>query len=211
MGPWVELAALYVAVPLIVYVLAARQSVPLVALTALIAAAIVLFLGLDPSFSWKRLFGTAIPTVQLVRILAMFLPLGGVIAAYAFMAMPQDFLALPRRRPDVWLAVMIFYPLVSVTAQEIMFRVFFLHRYGALFEGRLAFAVLLNAALFAFAHIVFASWITIFISFAGGLIFAWRYLTARSFWAVVLEHSLYGNLIFTVGLGRDFLAGVPFA
>ena len=40
------------------------------------------------------------------------------------------------------------------------------------------------------------------------LLFAWRYQSSRSYWALVLEHALYGNLIFTVGLGRYFYTGV---
>ena len=30
----------------------------------------------------------------------------------------------------------------------------------------------------------------------------------RSFWAVFLEHTLWGGLVFTVGLGRYFFTGV---
>jgi membrane protease YdiL (CAAX protease family) len=46
------------------------------------------------------------------------------------------------------------------------------------------------------------------LSFFGGLIFAWRYLRTNSFWAVALEHALYGNLIFTIGLGVYFFTGI---
>ena len=62
--------------------------------------------------------------------------------------------------------------------------------------------------------IIFASrgssfhWEAVTISFIGGLIFAYRYTRTRSFLAVWLEHALYGDLIFTVGLGRFFFTGV---
>jgi hypothetical protein len=43
---------------------------------------------------------------------------------------------------------------------------------------------------------------------ATGLLFALRYALTRSFWAVYLEHALWGALVFTVGLGRFFFTGV---
>ena len=129
---------------------------------------------------------------------------------FAYLWAPQNFLSFPRRNPELWLAVMLLYPLVSVTAQEIMYRVIFAHRYLTLFGGNMLLAVLVNAGLFAYSHLIFESWITIFVSFAGGLIFAARYFAVRSFWGVCLEHALYGNLIFTSGLGTYFFTGVPF-
>jgi uncharacterized protein len=42
---------------------------------------------------------------------------------------------------------------------------------------------------------------------ASGLLFALRYAVTRSLRAVYLEHTLWGGLVFTVGLGR-FFSGV---
>jgi membrane protease YdiL (CAAX protease family) len=86
--------------------------------------------------------------------------------------------------------------------------VFFFHRYGPLFAHARQALIVLNAVYFAFGHIIFMSMPSVVLSFFGGLLFAWRYDRTRSYWAVVLEHSLYGNLIFTVGLGRHFYTGV---
>ena len=44
--------------------------------------------------------------------------------------------------------------------------------------------------------------------FIGGALFAWRYERSRSFWAVWVEHVLWGWLVFTVGLGVFFFTGV---
>ena len=103
---------------------------------------------------------------------------------------------------------MILYPLASVTAQEIMYRVFFFHRYKPLFGGDAQDAIVLNAVLFSFSHIIFQNVTTLIIAFLGGLLFAWRYHSSKSYWALVIEHALYGNLIFTVGLGKYFYTGV---
>ncbi len=69
-------------------------------------------------------------------------------------------------------------------------------------------AILVNGVLFAFGHIMFQNWVAIISCLVGGLLFAWRYLRTGSLWAVMFEHMLYGNLIFTVGLGRYFFTGV---
>src|SRR5262249_48768181 len=89
------------------------------------------------------------------------------------------------------------------------------HRYAPVFNSHPAAAIAVNAVLFAFAHAaIFAyghtpfHWGPVALSFAGGLLFARRFLRTRSFWAVALEHSLYGDLLFTIGLGAFFFTGV---
>ncbi len=42
----------------------------------------------------------------------------------------------------------------------------------------------------------------------GGMQFARRSYKTKSFWAVWFEHTLWGWLIFTVGLGDYFFTGV---
>jgi hypothetical protein len=43
---------------------------------------------------------------------------------------------------------------------------------------------------------------------AGGLLLAVRYAMTRSYWAVFIEHTIWGWLVFTIGLGRYFFTGV---
>jgi hypothetical protein len=130
-----------------------------------------------------------------------------LILAAAEHLVPGSYLGFPKRAPRLWLIIMVLYPLVSVVAQEVIYRVFFFHRYKPLFGDHALLMILLNGALFAFGHIMFRNSISIWVSLAGGLLFAWRYHRTGSFWAVFLEHSLYGNLIFTAGLGQFFFTG----
>lgn len=204
-----EMGALYVVTPFLVLVLVHWAGVSLIVALVPVLLAVILALSLDSGFSWTHLLRKGISPGQLAGILALFAALGSALTLFVWICLPESFLSFPRHRPGLWIAVMMFYPLVSVTAQEIAYRVLFVHRYGVLFGERIALGIATNAALFAFGHIYFGSWITVAVSFAGGLIFAWRYWTARSFWAVMLEHSLYGMLIFTIGLGRYFFTGVP--
>lgn len=206
----IEMIAIYAVAPLGAYALVFKAGVPLLGVLAPAFLAFVLVLSLDRTFSWRTLFLAPVTRVELAGIATLFAVLGSVIVAVAYFLDPTRFLDLPRYSPGLWLALMVLYPLVSVTAQEIVYRVLFAHRYLKLFRGNFMLAMVTNAALFAFSHLIFESWVTIVVSFAGGLIFAYRYFTYRSFWGVCLEHALYGNLIFTVGLGRYFLIGVPF-
>lgn len=206
----VEMAALYIAAPLLVVAAVHWTRVSLLVMLAPLLLLIVLALSLDRSFSWRAVLSAGMTPRTLAAILALFILLGGALTVFVLVWRPESFLSLPRYRPRLWLALLLFYPLVSVTAQEIVYRVLFFHRYGGLFAGHDFQAISANAALFACGHIYFGSWLTVAVSFAGGLIFAYRYLATRSFWAVALEHSLYGLLIFTIGLGRYFFTGVPF-
>jgi hypothetical protein len=46
---------------------------------------------------------------------------------------PNNLFDLPRESPWLWLAVVIFYPLLSVCPQELLFRALLLHRYAPVF------------------------------------------------------------------------------
>ena len=108
--------------------------------------------------------------------------------------------SLASERPGKWLKIMSLYPFTSVLAQEFVYRVFFFHRYGPLFSNRWLL-IGANALAFGFGHILFRNWIAVVATVIGGALFAWRYERTRSFWAVWAEHTLWGWMVFTVGLG----------
>ena len=203
-----EMIAVYVLTPIAVYSLLYQFRVPLFTLLPPVFAAFILLLMLDRSFSWRETLKRGIRLRDLASIVSIFAVAGPAIALFAYHDRPESFLRFPRHAFDTWVIVMILYPLISVTTQEVMYRVFFFHRYRVLFAGDPQGAIVLNAVLFSFSHIVFQNVTTLIISLLGGLLFAWRYHSSRSYWALVLEHALYGNLIFTVGLGRYFYTGV---
>jgi hypothetical protein len=139
-------------------------------------------------------------------ILLRFAVLAPAIAALTWLLLPEAFLAFPRERPDLWLVVMIAYPLLSVWPQEMIFRAFLYRRYAALF-GRQWGYVAASALAFGYAHMIFLNGIAIVMSAFGGFLFARDYARNQSLLLVCLEHTLYGCLIFTVGLGRFFYSG----
>ena len=203
-----EMLLLYVGAPILVYGLVQDYRVPLFKILPVVFAVFVVLLTLDRSFSWRDALSRGISLRAIGSILLIFSLAAPVLALFAWYDNPGGFLGFPRNAQGTWVMVMLLYPLLSVTAQEIMFRLFFHHRYRALFGADSRGVIVLNAVLFAFAHIAFQNVTTLVISFFGSLLFAWRYENTRSYWTVVLEHSLYGNLIFTLGLGRYFYTGV---
>jgi membrane protease YdiL (CAAX protease family) len=120
---------------------------------------------------------------------------------------PERLFILVRERPQLWAAIMLFYPLLSVYPQEMLFRAFFFRRYGPLFGSERA-AVVANALVFGWAHVFFPSpVIAVALTIVGGWLFAATYRRTGSLRLAWLEHALYGNLIFTVGLGEFFFSG----
>ena len=108
----------------------------------------------------------------------------------------------PKTNFRLWLIVMFVYPFLSVIPQEIVYRVFFFHRYQTLFNNNIYFIVI-NLIMFSFAHIVFQNFHAIFITALVSPIFAIAYLQ-KSFLTCVIIHSLGGQIIFTLGLGKYF-------
>ncbi|WP_067689513.1 CPBP family intramembrane glutamic endopeptidase [Nocardia jejuensis] len=118
----------------------------------------------------------------------------------------EDLFDLPRRNPLVWLAVLTLYPALSVYPQELIFRSFLFHRYAPVFGDGLGM-VAASAAAFGYVHIVFGTWFSVLASGVGGWIFAMRYLRTQSLFTASVEHSVYGMLVFSIGLGRYFYHG----
>jgi membrane protease YdiL (CAAX protease family) len=142
------------------------------------------------------------------RIVRRFVVGGLAAAAATYALVPERFLALPRHNPRLWLLICVLYPLLSVYPQEVIYRAFFFEQFSRLVPRvRAPWLVALNAAFFSFAHIVFGNVWAPILSAAGGLLFATTYLKSRSVMCAALEHALWGNLTFTIGLGPLFAGG----
>lgn len=152
---------------------------------------IALSFRFDPQ-AWRRLF-------------LRFLILGGVLGLFVRLVYPELFLALAQERPKLWILILLLYPLLSVLAQEILFRAFFVYRFETLMNRRSL--LLLNALIFAYIHAVFGNIVAVVFSFLGGLLFMSTYLKTRSVAASSFEHALYGDLVFTLGIGYFFYHG----
>lgn len=205
-----EFVALFLIGPLVYFQYVRGPGLLFPALWAFCAYTLAVLL-LDPGFDRKTLGNRKGLREEFGRMLAVFAVLGSmlVVAVALYDRMvdgPSILFSMPRNKPSLWLMIMIFYPLVSVFPQEVIWRAFMFHRYTKLFPGRLAM-ILASAAAFGHAHIVFHNWLAVAMCVVGGLLFARTFDRSRSTLAAWIDHALYGCLVFTVGLGSYFYSG----
>jgi uncharacterized protein len=140
---------------------------------------------------------------HLKQILLRFTGCTLTLIGLVFALFPHKLFLFPRTEPLYWAVLLIAYPLLSVYPQELLYRAFFVRRYRHLFP-RPEWLLFASALVFAWMHLIFRNPFAVLLTLVGGLFFTHTYLRTRSLRLVCLEHSLYGNLIFTIGLGEFF-------
>lgn len=129
----------------------------------------------------------------------------GMIALVWALA-PERLFAFPLERPQVWVLVMVLYPILSALPQEIIYRSFFFERYESVVRSR-GVLITLSSVGFGLSHIMMENLIAPLLSIIGGYIFADSYTHHRSLKWVSIEHAIYGCALFTIGLGWFFYYG----
>lgn len=201
----VELAVLMVGLPLLLYWLLPPRTILLTLwLTALYCHIVYrTIVGADERLGWNA---SAVTAEALAPILLRFSLSACVLLAGTLLLKREMLLSFVLERPAFWALVMVLYPLISVVPQEIIFRVFFFRRYREFFPKR-TMMVLASALTFGLAHIVFHNMVAPTLCVIGGYYFADTYARHRSLLLVAIEHALYGDFIFTLGLGHYFYHG----
>jgi len=197
----IELVSLYFLLPLMFYFQWLEKAYFLPVLLLVLVYAVILLYRNEP-LSIKKLWQLN-EISYLKMILLRFIIAAILLTAITLYFFPELFLRLPTQRPQIWLVVMLLYPILSAYPQEIILRTFFFQRYADFFP-KTSVLIIANAALFAWMHILFGNWIAIILSFIGGLLFAHTYHKTQSTLLVSIEHALYGNFLFTIGLGWFF-------
>jgi uncharacterized protein len=199
-----EFALVFVGAPLLIYF----RVLPNFPIPSLLGIALVAYLLLraDPSFdrshlsTWGNLHRFLAPL--LLRDAFLLAALGVAVFLFA----PGLLFNLIKRAPLFWALIMVAYPLLSVYPQELLYRAFFFHRYQPLFGS--GWAMLFASALaFGFVHIIFGNRLAVALCVLGGFLFSYTYHVSGSLLLTCLEHAIFGNFIFTVGLGRFFYHG----
>ena len=121
-----------------------------------------------------------------------------------YLLAPDILFNLPSQHLELWLLTLMLYPIVSVLPQEVIFRTYFFHRYKHIIPSK-THRWLLSSLTFGLAHIVYGNWIAVVLSSVAGALFGYRYMQTRSTLLVIVEHTLWGTFVFTIGLGAYFL------
>ena len=119
---------------------------------------------------------------------------------------PEKLFIIQKENPTVMYAVLFLYPFFSAFPQEFIFCTFFFKRYKSLFKKEYTL-IFMSALIFCFAHVFFINWVAPLLSLFGGLMFATTYSKTNSLLLVSIEHALYGNTLFFIGLGWFFWGG----
>jgi len=207
---WVEWFLLFIVTPLIAgWLLNSRLWMILLGSFAVMAA---VWLARSGNFSVEHFWrgdNADVERRQLKDILLRFSVSAVGLLALVLTLFPERLFEFPRATPLRWAALLTVYPIISVYPQELLYRAFFARRYRSLFP-RMEMSLLASALVFAWLHMIFRNHLAVILTLVGGWFFAQTYARTRSLRLVCFEHALYGNLIFTIGLGNYFLEkGLP--
>lgn len=210
-GLWFEFAGLYVGIPAALVVFQLRGGVPFFPVLFGFLLLTLLLGWRDPGVAFRA--GKSRPSTPgerrgrgLDALPFRLLGVGGFLCLFTWIFYPQLFFRFPREQPRIWMLVMLLYPLLSVAPQEYLFRTFFMQRYRPLF-GEGFWMVAVNALVFGWAHAFFLNWVAPLLSIPAGWLLARSWQQTRSFKRVCMEHALYGQIVFTCGIGWFFYQG----
>ena len=134
-----EMLALFVAGQALLGVLVYQRHIPLVMILPFVFAGFfALLLRRSRIGPGATTCAAAIPAQRLCHTWPVLSSAAVRSRFFAYGRYPQYFLAFPRYNTPLWLLVMTFYPLISVTTQELIYRVLFFDRYAPAIESRLA-------------------------------------------------------------------------
>lgn len=144
------------------------------------------------------------PHMKPVLFRWVFACIGLLIFTYFYA--PSSLFNLVMDRPEIIPWILFMYPLISALPQEFIFCNYFFRRYKPFF-GEGWGMILASTITFAWAHCLYLNPVAPVLSLAGGIIFAMTFKKHRSLALVTIEHALYGNALFLIGLGQYFYSG----
>ena len=195
----IELVTLFIGIPIAYYydLFPFHKIIPLI-LGALYTIALLVF---DKSFNRQEIGLNGFNNYKhmLMRSICVFI----ILVAATYLIAPDQLFFLPQNATWLWAVIMLMYPVWSVIPQELIYRTFFFHRYQPLFPSNTAM-IIASGVAFAFMHIIFENIVALVFSLAAGIILSIIYSRHRSLLGISLEHAIYGNMVFTTGLGTFF-------
>ena len=193
----VEFLVLYVLVPLsllLPYDFKIKVGSILIAFSYLIYT---LFTKTNISFKIKRIAWKKFLLSTFIKLFIIAI----VTTAYVYIMDETKLFCVPRTDLKLLGIILLVYTFLSVWPQEVIYRTFFFERYGAFFKSERTL-IFVNAVIFALAHIFLQNTLVTILTFIGGILFAYTFEKTKSTTLVSIEHALYGNWLFIVGMGE---------
>lgn len=135
------------------------------------------------------------------RVLTQFIVIAIITTLFVWWRQPQALFCVPLNKPLLFVVILFVYTFLSVWPQEVIYRTFYFARYSDLLPSK-NLLIFVNAIVFSLAHIFFKNTLVLVLTFIGGLLFAYTFVKTKSTTLVSIEHALYGNWLFTVGMGE---------
>ncbi len=201
-----EFLILFVALPVVLFLFRKAIAHKVAVIILLTAGPCTLYLLMGKRFPRQAFLRTDQWRQHLIWIAITFIPPALAMTACTAYLIADKFFIFPKESLAFWGLLLVFYPILGAYPQEIIFRGFFFRRYRTLFPKRLTM-VLVSSLCFGWAHLMYANWVAPVLSGVGGVLFAYRYLRSNSLLMVGIEHGLWGNFLFTVGIGWYFYSG----
>ena len=201
----IELILLSSIIPYIVLVLKLfNLIIPVLLLVCVYCIIIYCIENKNFSSEFEKIFNININI--LIRIIIRWIFASLILIIITFYFFNEKFFIIQNNKPEILWKIMILYPIFSALPQEFIFCKFFFYRYKSIFKSN-ENLVISSALFFSITHILFLNFIAPILSFIGGLVFANTYNKHGSLLLVSLEHGLYGNTLFFIGLGWYFWGG----
>ena len=198
---FIEWLIIFIVTPFIIFL----ELVPLPKLAIML---IPFFYTLMIFFSIKSTPLKAVVTYRFIWIISIRLIISAaLLLLLTYSLYPQKLFIVLKTRPLLLGVILVLYPVFSALPQEFIYRRFYFERYTSVFTST---KVLIgtNILTFSFLHIIYDNWLTVGLTFVAGIYFVYTYVKTKSFLLTWIEHSLYGQIIFLVGLGSFFYEGV---
>lgn len=167
----------------------------------IIALFFLLLLWRDSSFDRGVLY--RIDKYNLRRSFARMIVITILLLWFTWWVFPHLFFGYPIKNFESYLITFFLYPIASVVPQELIYRVYFFHRYKELVPEKYLLW-LSNAIIFGLTHFIYGNFVAPIATFLVSWIFIYNYYKSRSLINVSIEHYFYGMIMFTVGFGYFF-------
>jgi membrane protease YdiL (CAAX protease family) len=194
----IELFLLFIAVPLSLLLPYSFKIKGVTVLLAFIYLLYILFAKTDIKFNLKK----GIDWKSFIKTTAIkFAVVMMVTTTYVYLVDPAKLFCVPRTDMRMFVIILALYTFLSVWPQELIYRTFFFARYAQFFTNN-KLLIFVNAIIFSLAHLFFQNTLVTVLTFIGGLLFAYTFSKTKSTTLVSIEHAIYGNWLFTVGMGE---------